>query len=288
MAPATQTVLTHKDGAHGRAGMADGAGGHGDRAAPVWAAAGAASAWAAAVHGRAALSAYGRAWKARADMYGEMMKVADAKGRAAEAGDPAVEDAMREMAGAMGRGAASMQTAGRAFEQAARRGRAAAGRYGRAADAYGRAGKDKRARAALRLKGEVRRMVREAARWKKTAGREEGMLARRAAKWVGNADAWATGEFELDGDRSTMLAEKAMLHKGADEERASSAGMAEAAAEDERAATAELERAAAATALALAKAARVRELEGAQEAAAALDDAMAAVRKATGGRGRTA
>lgn len=271
--------------------MADGAGGgsggrHGDRAAPVWAAAGAASEWAAAVHGRAALSAYGRAWTARADMYVEMMKVADAKGRAAEAGDPAVEGAMREMAGAMGRGAAAMKKAGRAFELAARRGRATAGRYGRAADAYGRAGQDERARTALRLKGEVRRMAREAARWKKAAGREEDMLAREAAKWAGNADAWATGEFHLDGDRSTMLAEKAMLHKGADEERARLAEMADAAAEDGRAAAAELERAAAAAALALAKAARVRDLEGAQEAAAALDDAMAAVRKATGGRGR--
>ena len=269
-----------------RVGMADEGGKRGDRAAPVWAAAGAASEWAAAAHGRAALLAYGRAWRARADMYGEMMKVADAKGRAAEAGEPAVEDAMRAMAGATGRGAVAMKEAGREFELAARRGRAAAGRYGRAADAYGRAGQDKRARAALRLKGEVRGMVREAARWKKTAGREEGMLARRAAKWVGNADAWATGAFELDGDRSTMLAEKAMLHKGADEERASSAEMSDAAAEDGRAAVAELERAAAATALALAKAARVRELEGAQEAAAALDDAMAAVRTATGGRGR--
>ena len=65
------------------------------------------------------------------------------KGRAAEAGDPAVENAMRAMAGAMGRGAAAMKKAGRAFRQAARRGRATAGRYGRAADAYGRAGRGK-------------------------------------------------------------------------------------------------------------------------------------------------
>ena len=200
--------------------MAGGAsdGKHGDRTAPVWAAAGAASEWAAAAHGRAALSAYGRAWKARADMYGEMMKVADAKGRAAEVGDPAVEAAMRAMAGAMGRGAAAMKKAGREFELAAKRGRATAGQYGRAADAYERAGQDKRARAALRLKGEVCGMVSEAARWKKAAGGEEGMLALEAAEWADNADAWATGEFRLDGNRPTMLAEKAMLHEGADEE----------------------------------------------------------------------
>ena len=131
-------------------------------------------------------------------------------------------------------------------------------------------------------------MEREAARWAKTACREEGMLAREAAKWSGNADAWATGEFHLDCDKSAMLAEKAMLHKGADEERASSAEMADAAAEDGREAAAELERAAtaAAVALALAKAALVGELEGAWEAAAALDGPVAAVRKAAGNRGR--
>ncbi len=131
-----------------------------------------------------------------------------------------------------------MKKAGRAFGLAAGRGRAAAAAYGRAAEAYEMAGKDKRARAARRLKGEVRGMVREAARWKKAAGGEEGMLALEAAKWADNADAWATGEFRLDGNRPTMLAEKAMLHEGADEERASSAEMSDAAAEDGRAAAA--------------------------------------------------
>lgn len=134
-----------------------------------------------------------------------------------------------------------------------------------------RAGQDERARAALRLKGEVCGMVSEAARWKKAAGGEEGMLALEAAKWADNADAWATGEFRLDGNGPTMLAEKAMLHEGADEEWASSAEMSDAAAEDGRAAAAELERAAD---------------EAKQEAAAALGGAMAAAKRAAWGRDR--
>ena len=95
--------------------MAGGSSEHGDRAAPVWAAAGVASEWAAAAHGRAALSAYGRAWKAKARMFTGLMRVAEAKGRVAEEGDHAVEAAMREIGGAMGRGAVAMKKAGRGF-----------------------------------------------------------------------------------------------------------------------------------------------------------------------------
>ena len=123
--------------------MADGTGGHGDRVAAVWAAAGAASAWEAAAHDRAALSAYGRAWTAKAGVMAEMVRVAESKGMPAGEGEPAVGDVMAEIAGAVERAALATKRAAKAFRLTLRRSRAAAGAYGRAAEAYERAGRDK-------------------------------------------------------------------------------------------------------------------------------------------------
>ena len=270
--------------------MASGAGGgsgrRGDRTAAVWAAAGAASAWEAAAHGRAALSAYCRAWTAKTGVMAEMVRVAEAKGRAAEAGEPAVGDAMAEIAGAVERAAAAAKRAANAFRRTSRRSRAAAGAYGRAAESYKRAGRDKRARTARRWKREARSLAGIAAEWAKETDREEDMLVQEAGGWKSRSDAWATGRMHLDGSRAAMMAESAQLREGAGKERAKWADLAEAAAGDEREAECELERAAAAAERMAAKAGRARELDGAQDAAAALDRAMAAAKKAAGGRGR--
>ena len=270
--------------------MADGSGGNAqtDRVAAVWAAAGAASTWEAAAHDRAALSAYGRAWTAKAGVMAEMVRVAESKGLAAGEGEPAVGDVMVGIAGAMERAALATKRAAKAFRLTLRRSRAAAGAYGRAAEAYERAGKDKRARAARRQKKEMRRLARSAADWVKETDREEGMLAREVGRWKSRSDAWATGKMHLDGSRAEMRAEAAQLREGAGKERAKWAELAETAAGDEREAAGELERAAASAERAAARAEGARKSDGAKEAAAALDGAMAAAKKAAGALGRAA
>lgn len=268
-------------GAEGGSGKRD------DRTAPVWAAAGAASEWEAAAHDRAALSAYGRAWTAKAGVMAEMVRVAESKGLAAGEGEPVVGDVMAGIVGAIERAALATKRAAKAFRLTLRRSRAAAGAYGRAAEAYERAGRDKRARAARRQKKDLRRLARSAADWVKETDREVGMLAQEAGRWKSRSDAWAAGKMHLDGSRAEMRAEAAQLREGAGKERAKWAELAEAAAGDEREAAGELERAAAAAERAAARAEGARKEDGAQEAAAALDSAMAAAKKAAGGGGRT-
>ena len=254
-----------------------------DRTAPVWAAAGAASAWEAVARDRAALLAYGRAWTAKAEAMTEMVRVAEARGLAGEAGEPAAGDPTAEIAGAVERAAAATKRAGGAFRRTLRRSRAAAGAYGRAAEAYERAGRDKRARAARKWKREMRGLARIAAEWVEEAGREEDMLAQEAGRWKSRSDACATGGTQPDGSRAAIGAELVQLREDAGRERAKWADLAEAAAVDEREAAGELERAAAAAKRMAARASRARELDGARDAAAALDRAMAAAKKAAGG-----
>ena len=271
--------------------MASGAEGssgkRGDPAAAVWAAAAAASAWEAAAHDRAALSAYGRAWTAKAGVMAEMVRVAESKGLAAGEGEPVVGDVMAGIVEAMERAALATKRAAKSFRLTLRRSRAAAGAYGRAAEAYERAGRDKRARAARKWRREMRRLARSAADWVKETEREEGMLAQEAGRWKSRSDAWATGKMHLDGSRAEMRAEAAQLREGAGKERAKWAKLAEAAAGDEREAAGELERAAASAERAATRAEGARKADGAKEAAAALDGAMAAAKKAAGGGGRT-
>ncbi len=251
-----------------------------DRTAPVWAAAGAASAWEAVARDRAALLAYGRAWTAKAEAMTEMVRVAKAKRLA---GEPAAGDPTAEIAGAVERAAAATKRAAGAFRRTLRRSRAAAGAYGRAAEAYERAGRDKRARAARKWKREMRGLARIAAEWVEETGREEDMLAQEAGRWKIRSDACATGIMQPDGSRAAIRAELVQLREDAGRERAKWADLAEAAAVDEREAAGELERAAAAAKRMAARASRARDLDGAREAAAALDDAMAAAKKAAGG-----
>lgn len=253
--------------------------------AGAWAAAGMAQARAAAAHQCATLDACLHAWTAKANAGDAMRAAAGANGRVVGGGGGRISRrAIAETAAAMHRAVDALDGSAAEFGQAARLSEASAEWWARAAGALGRGGMASRERAARERAEESRRMAETLDEWAGGSAETARMFRDAAAGWVANTAEWDDGCRMDGGGRAEWMASRDAMREAADGELARAEEMGRHTARAARIAAGELAHVAADSDR---RAAAARgELEGpdAQEAAAALRDAVAAAERAATGR----
>ena len=190
-------------------------------AADVWAAVAATRTWAGATHEVGACMGLGAAWIAKAKAEGEMQRVAEAYGRAADAQDGVDPDEMRRAAKAMRRAAKAMRRAARAFRRSSKCGHAMSAQMMKASAAHKRAGNTKDAAMVRSWAAKAREQALGSDRNADTAGENAKVLKEIAGELAASAAGRAAGEpgWSTGGD---LHLERAGMWEGAKQQRAES------------------------------------------------------------------
>ena len=249
----------------------------------VWRAAADARMWAASMRLQAMSRAHRQGWAAKAESEDAMGRAARDASRASDPREAAggAGEAVDGSLNAIRHAAAAMRRAEDAFRRSSESSRAAASEQKKAAIAYGRAAEGTYKRLASGLVARSRKQAKGTAKLADDMGLGAGLFERQADRWTGALAMWkAEGCKRGSGDPVKLEPALASLFEDAGRECARSMDAARDSADDEKS-TAEIRSSMAAEAeRSAAAAARVRDRPGAQDAAAAWRDAMAAADRA--------